>query len=134
MRTIWKLRVRPHRLALALAVAAVSLAAPLSGASAAIAPGGFFGGAFPLRTFAFPGGTTLAQGTQAGIDNSVCGVNRPSVIGSTGGTQTQACFSLLTFIGPSIGQINSQVGPTIIGSTILGSVTVSAGSVVNTVP
>jgi hypothetical protein len=56
------------------------------------------------------------------------------VIGSTGGTQTQACFSLLTFIGPSIGQINSQVGPTIIGSTILGSVTVSAGSVLNTVP
>ena len=53
---------------------------------------------------------------------------------SPGTTSAQACFAGLSFIGPAIGQINNQIGPTIIGSTILAPVTVSAGPVVNTLP
>jgi hypothetical protein len=36
---------------------------------------------------------------------------------------------VLSFIGPSVGEIASVVGPTIIGSTVIGQVNVSAGPV-----
>jgi hypothetical protein len=140
MRSIWK-RVRGRRAALVLAVAAMSVAGPVSGASAAVSPFGFFGGAgVPAATFAwgaFGPGTSAGAfngGPQNGVSNSGCGQNRPAVVGGTGSTEQIACGTVLAFIGPAIGQISSVVGPTIIGSTVMGPVIVSSGAVVNTVP
>jgi hypothetical protein len=96
---------------------------------------------FPFSATSFPiaqqgsvGGTVLSQPIAGTIAVSGCGESRPELFGSSGSVSNTACYSLLSFIGPSIGQINSQVGPTIIGSVILAPVTVSAGPVVNTVP
>jgi hypothetical protein len=58
-----------------------------------------------------------------------CGSNAPAGNGPAGGTTSQTCGSVLSFIGPSIGQIASVIGPTIIGSTVVGQVTVSSGPV-----
>jgi hypothetical protein len=125
---------------------ALALAAPISGASAATTPFAFSGGAagrfaFPFPRTAFPiaqqgsvGGTVFSQPFNGTTAVSGCGSNRPDIIGAAGGVTQQTCFNVLAFVGPSIGLVNSQVGPTIIGSTILAPVTVSAGPVVNTVP
>jgi hypothetical protein len=145
MRFIGRRFIRERRLAAAATVIALALAAPIPGASAATSLFGFRGGAFtpfafPVAGTAFPaaqqgsvGGAVFSQpfnGTQA---LSGCGTSRPS-IGATGGTSAEVCGAVLAFIGPSIGAINSQVGPTIIGSTILGPVITGGGSVTNTVP
>jgi hypothetical protein len=132
MSSIWNF-VRRRRVALVLA--ALCAAVPVSGASAAISPTPFLqSSAVP---FAFPfggyhgGGAVVAVGPATGFAPSGCGQIRTSVISATGASEAQSCFDGLSFIAPAIGQINSQVGPTIIGSTILAPVTVSAGAVVN---
>jgi hypothetical protein len=144
MRSILKRRARTRRLAVLLAVGALAVAAPVSGAGAAVSPFSFFGGAgFPAYTSGFAGPTTGLIGPAggafnlgvAGTTNTGCGQSRPSVFGGTGSSEQISCGSVLSFIGPSIGAINSQVGPTIIGSTVLGPVTVSAGNtIVNAIP
>jgi hypothetical protein len=145
MRSIVNRRARTRRLAVLLAVGALAVAAPVTGASAALSPFSFFGGTgFPAAYTGVPGGYAsgvLAAssgafngGPNTGITNSGCGQNRPSVFGGTGSTEQIACGAVLAFIGPSIGQINSQVGPTIIGSVVLAPVTVAGGNVVNIVP
>jgi hypothetical protein len=125
---------------------ALALAVPISGANAATTPFSFWGGAaspftFPFSTSSFPiaqqgsvGGTVLSQPIAGTTIATGCGENRAELLGSGGSVSNTACYSLLSFIGPSIGQVNSQVGPTIIGSVILAPITVSAGPVVNTVP
>jgi hypothetical protein len=125
---------------------ALALAVPISGANAATTPFTFWGGAaspftFPFSATAFPiaqqgsvGGTVLSQPIAGTTAVTGCGENRQELLGSGGSLSNTACYTLLSFIGPSIGQINSQVGPTIIGSVILAPITVSAGPVVNTVP
>jgi hypothetical protein len=138
--------IRRSRFAAVAVVGALALAAPIAGASAATNPFAWWGGAatpftFPFSATSFPiaqqgsvGGTVLSQPIAGTIAVSGCGESRPELLGSTGSVSNTACYGLLSFIGPSIGQVNSQVGPTIIGSVILAPVTVSAGPVVNTVP
>jgi hypothetical protein len=135
MRSSLNPRARTRRLAVLLAVGAVAVAAPISGASAAVSPFSFFGGVgFPVAyTSGFLGQTGGAFNLGvAGTTNTGCGQSRPSVIGGTGSTEQISCGSVLSFIGPTIGLINSQVGPTIIGSVVLAPVTVSAGNAIVT--
>jgi hypothetical protein len=135
----WRRSNRKVRLAAVAVLGALALAAPISGAGAATTP--FPPSAFPIPPAgAFPippvavGGTVLSQPFTGGNAVSGCGSNRAETVGATGGAEPTACFAVLSFIGPTLGQVDSQVGPTIIGSTVLAPVTVSAGNVVNTVP
>jgi hypothetical protein len=88
----------------------VAVAAPVSGARAAVVPGGF------------------AQGGQVAPSGCV-GSNAPSGIGDAGAASNQICGAVLVFVGPSIGQVATSIGPTIIGSTVAAPITVSAGPV-----
>jgi hypothetical protein len=49
--------------------------------------------------------------------------------GATGSASPQAC-AVLAFVGPSVGQITSVIGPRIIGPAVIGSTVVSAGQVI----
>jgi hypothetical protein len=51
-------------------------------------------------------------------------------MGDAGGVQNQVCGGGLTFVAPSVGQIASVVGPTIIGGVVNGPITSSAGPVI----
>jgi hypothetical protein len=113
-----------------IATGAVALAAPVSGASAAIPTFPGFGSytlptSFP--TFPSLGSPTAIGGNQIGTAGCV-GTNRPSLGGNNGSTSSQSCGAVLSFSGPQIGQIASVIGPTIIGSPNV-SVKVSAGSI-----
>jgi hypothetical protein len=106
----------PRRLlALSAAVAVLALAAPVSGASAAFTPIGM------------PG---VGQGGQANAPGGCVGANAPSGIGDAGATSNQICGAGLVFVGPSIGQVATAIGPTVIGSTVAAPITVSPGPVV----
>jgi hypothetical protein len=50
--------------------------------------------------------------------------------GDTGATENNVAMGVggLSFIGPSVGQIASVIGPTIIGPSVVGGVVVSAGN------
>ena len=113
-----RLRSSPkQQLALPAAMAALAVAAPVSGARAAIVPGG------------------VAQGGQANGPSGCVDANAPSGVGDAGATVNQICGVALAFVGPSIGQVSSEMGPTIIGSTVLAPITVSSGPVaVSSVP
>jgi hypothetical protein len=115
-------RSRPRRLlALSAAMAALAVAAPVSSARAAFPPIGV------------PGG--VGQGGQANAPALCVGANAPSGVGDAGATVNQICGAGLVFVGPSIGQVATAIGPTIIGSTIAAPITVSPGPVaVNSVP
>jgi hypothetical protein len=100
-------------------MAALALAAPVTGASAAVMPVGL---ARPGAAF------TLAAVPANGFPSCV-GSNAPSGLGDAGATNNQLCGVVLGFVGPSIGQVGSPIGPTIIGSSVLAPVTVSSGPV-----
>jgi hypothetical protein len=140
MRSIWKIRSPGRRLAIVLAVGAVAVAAPVSEASAAVSPfGSFFGAGFApvgIASWGAYGPMTGAfvMGPQNAVSNSGCGQNRPAVVGGTGSVEQIACGSVLAFIGPAIGQINTQIGPTIIGSTVLAPIVMTGGNTVTAVP
>jgi hypothetical protein len=113
--------IRGHLLALAATIGVFAVAAPVSGA-----------GAFTWPTDYSWSGTSPKINTFGGEAGSFgCGLNFPTGVGPAGGTTNQVCGGGLTFIGPSVGQIASVVGPTIIGSTVLAPVTTSAGPVQN---
>jgi hypothetical protein len=95
-------------------MAVLSVAAPVSGARA-FAPIGV------------PGG--LAQGGQANAPSGCVGPNAPSGIGDAGATENQVCGAVLAFVGPSIGQVATTIGPTIIGSVVVAPITVASGPV-----
>jgi hypothetical protein len=102
-------------------MAALAIAAPVSGARAAFPPIGL------------PGG--VAQGGQANAPSGCVGSNAPSGVGDAGATVNQICGAVLAFVGPSTGQVATAIGPTIIGSTIAAPITVSPGPVaVNSLP
>jgi hypothetical protein len=113
-------------LALSAAMVALASAAPVSGASAAM-PVGFPGAGDGFTPIDLPGG--VAQGGQANAPSGCVGSNAPSGVGDAGATSNQLCGVSLAFIGPSIGQVSTAIGPTIIGSTVLAPVTVSSGPV-----
>ena len=51
--------------------------------------------------------------------------------GATAGTENKICMGGgLVFIGPSVGQVATLIGPTVIGPAQIGSAVVSAGNVV----
>ena len=115
---------RRRLLAVMVATGAAALAAPVSGASAAIFP--------PVDVPLAPIGGIGIGGNQIGSAGCV-GTNRPSVGGDNGSTSAQTCGALLSFSGPQIGQISSVIGPTIIGSPF-AVVNVSAGSITGVIP
>jgi hypothetical protein len=133
MRSVRSRRVRSlRRRLLALSAAVVAAAVPVSGASAAV-PVGFPGAVTGFTPIDMAG--TVAQGGQANAPSGCVGSNAPSGVGDAGATSNQVCGVTLAFIGPSIGQVSTAVGPTIIGSTVLAPVTVSSGPVaVSSVP
>ena len=93
----------------------LAVVAPVSGASAST---------WPINS-----PSTTALGGQLGTTG--CNSNAPADVGPAGSTVNFSCGSVLSFIGPSIGQVATVIGPTIIGATVLGPVTVSAGPVKN---
>jgi hypothetical protein len=103
-------RLRRRISALSAAIAALAVAAAPSGASAQV-----------------PGG--IGQGGQSNGPVGCVGPNAPSGIGDAGATFNQACGAALVFFGPSIGQVGTVIGPTIIGSTVVAPVTSSLGPV-----
>jgi hypothetical protein len=147
MRASLRRSIRRGRFAAVAVVGALALAAPIAGANAATNPFSFWSGAaapfaypsfsaaaFPIAQQGSVGGAVLSQPIAGTTAVTGCGESRQELLGSGSTLSNTSCYSVLSFIGPSIGQINSQVGPTIIGSVILAPVTVSAGPVVNTVP
>jgi hypothetical protein len=124
----------------ALAIAAL-LGATAPGASASTLPTPVFGlpaGALPWSGYPWSlpalGGDVGAIGAGSG---GICGDSSASQggggNGNAGGTANQVCLGpgALSFIGPSIGEVSSIVGPTIIGPASNISVIQSAGSVGN---
>jgi hypothetical protein len=122
--------IRRRLLTTLIATGLVAVAAPVAGASAATLPAfpGLSGYTFPTSFGSLPSlNTTAIGGNQIGTAGCV-GTNRPSLGGNNGSTANQSCGAVLSFMGPSIGQIASVIGPTIIGSPNV-SVKVSAGSI-----
>ena len=105
-----------RRLVAAVATAgALAVAAPVSAASAQITRVG-------LPT---AGGMGLGP-SQGCADVPIVG--SAGQIGASGGaTLQQACGAVLAFNGPSIGNVSSVIGPTVIGGTVLAPVTASTG-------
>jgi hypothetical protein len=106
--------IRGRLLAVAATLTVFAVAAPISSASAD----------WP---FTVPNINTV--GGQAGAYG--CGINDPEGVGAAGGTTSQSCGAVLSFIGPAIGEVATVIGPTIIGSAVLAPVSVSAGPVQN---
>jgi hypothetical protein len=77
----------------------------------------------------FPGWTFPDAGS-GGLVVQPCGEATAEGQGSTGHVAISACLgSGLSFIGPSIGQISTVIGPTIIGPATIGVSVQSAGDV-----
>ena len=107
--------LRRRLVAVAATTGALAVAAPVSGASAQITPIG-------LPT---AGGMGLGP-SQGCADVPIVG--SAGQIGASGGaTLQQACGAVLAFNGPSIGNVSSVIGPTVIGGTVLAPVTASTG-------
>jgi hypothetical protein len=126
--------MRPNRTLLAaplIAAALLAAGAPAAGASTiptfsfpSLAGLPHYQAAPPLRAAAFAGTSALS-----GPCSSAEGGDGRQ--GSTGSVLNVVCSGAgLTFIGPSIGQIATVIGPTIIGPAVIGTVIVSAGNAI----
>jgi hypothetical protein len=104
---------RRRLLALSAAMAALAVAAPVSGA--AVSP------------IVVPGG--VWQGGQANAPGGCVDANAPSGVGDAGASVNQICGVDVVFVGPSTGQVATAIGPTIIGSIVVAPITVSPGPV-----
>jgi hypothetical protein len=94
------MRFTPQRFAAVLGITAFAICGPVAGAGALVGPG------------------------------SPCGTDTPSQQGATAGTSNTVCQgSGLSFIGPSVGQVATVIGPTVIGPATIGNAIVSAGDV-----
>ena len=101
--------IRQRLVAVAATGGALAVAAPVPAASAQITPIGIPTGA-----------------SQGCISMPIVGT--AGQLGALGGyTQQQACGDVLAFNGPSIGNVSSVIGPTIIGGPVLAPVTASTG-------
>jgi hypothetical protein len=122
--------IRGRLVAVAATAGALAVAAPVSVASAQITPIGFPTGGFPTGGFptgGFPTGGGMGLGSSQGCAD-VPSVGSAGQIGAAGGaTIQQACGAVLAFNGPSIGNVSSVIGPTIIGGPVLAPVTTSTG-------
>ena len=107
--------IRGRLVAVAATAGALAIAAPVSAASAQITPIGFP----PVSGL----GLVSSQGCA-----DVPSVGSAGQIGAAGGATLQlACGAVLAFNGPSIGNLSSVIGPTIIGGPVLAPVTASTG-------
>ena len=87
-----------------------------------------FAGVLAVVTFAI---CVPAASAEALIGpNAPCSTDSNEQQGATAGTANSVCQgSGLSFIGPSVGQVATVMGPTIIGPADVGTVVVSAGDV-----
>ena len=105
--------------------ASLGLGAPAAGAStgstdhSSIRTGLVPSPALPTGALAVPAGAAGACGEATGGE----------LQGRPGGSVTQVCGGL-SFIGPSIGQIDSNIGPTIISPGVAGAAIVTGNNVV----
>jgi hypothetical protein len=100
-----------RRLLISAAVAALALAAPVSGASADVAPGG------------------VVQGGQANAPGGCIDGNAPSAVGDAGATVNQICGVAGAVVGSSLGQYATATGPAIVGSAVVAPISVSVGPI-----
>jgi hypothetical protein len=108
-------------------IAALGVAAPPAGASTVPVSTGLV----PYQSVPALGGPAVGAtgnpSTSLGACNNTTG---PEGQGAVAGNRPQVCQGAggLSFIGPSIGQVASVIGPTIIGPAVIGSSIVSAGN------
>jgi hypothetical protein len=107
-------RLSPLVAALA-ATAALAVGAPAAGASTAAA------GPFALGS---PGALSVPDSAVGACGNTTGG----EIQGRPGGAVSQVCGGL-SFIGPAIGQIDSNIGPTIISPAVTNAVIVTGNNV-----
>jgi hypothetical protein len=113
-------------------VAALAVAAALCvGAPAASASTARTSPLSSLTAFARFQARPVALSIPAGIPAGACSTPTGNEgQGRTGGTDIYSCVGAgLSFIGPSIGQISSVIGPTIMSPGFVGTVIVSGGNV-----
>jgi len=125
--------VRKALVAALTATAALAVGVPAASANAAATPQfSVPTGLAPTAFGGFPetpvgGILSTPSNTGAGPCGSATGNEGQ---GRTGGNDYQVCMGTgLSFIGPSVGQIATVVGPTIIGPAFVGTSVVSAGNV-----
>ena len=109
-----------------VATAALATTGPSARAQSVVGPGTLPGvGATPGALGYGGGGDTMASGAAG-----PCGTANGNIDQGPAGQQvTQVCQgSGLTFVGPSIGQVATVIGPTIISPAFNGAVNVSAGN------
>jgi hypothetical protein len=115
-------RLLSHLVGALAATATFAVGAPAAGAS--IAPSGQF--ALPTAFAPYPAAPIPATGVPGACGNAVVGEAQ----GRTGGNDIEACVGAgLSFVGPSIGQIATVIGPTTISPAVVGGSIVSAGNV-----
>jgi hypothetical protein len=110
---MWSIRARLA--AVAATAGALAILAPVPTASAEITPIGF------------PAGGGLGPGFSQGCANVPMVGSAGQLAADGGATIQQACGAVLAFNGPSIGNVSSVIGPTIIGGPVLAPVTASTG-------
>jgi hypothetical protein len=123
--------ISPPRSLIAALAATATLAAGAPAASASTALPGQF--SFPAAFARFQARPLSAASFVAGPSVNTAGpcgaATGPHGQGAVGGTSNQVCMGAgLSFIGPSIGQIATVIGPTIISPGFVGNVIVSAGN------
>jgi hypothetical protein len=113
--------IRRALLAVLAVTAALVVSAPAAGASTWSVPSWLQG--------SLAGGVTLPVGGGP-VSAGACTTATQEGQGRTGGTATDVCSGAgLVFIGPSIGQIATVIGPTIMSPAFVGQSIVSAGNV-----
>ena len=109
--------IRRSCVAALAAIATFAVGAPVASAST-----------FPAATLPF-GALPLGAGGASPITSGACDTTRVTEgQAGTGDATNQVCMGAgLSFIGPSIGQVATVMGPTIIGPAVIGTLIVSAG-------
>jgi hypothetical protein len=100
--------MRQRLVAVAATAGALAVAAPVSAASTQVTP-------------------IVGLGPSQGCADVPIVGSAGQIGGPAGSTLQQACGAVRAFNGPSIGNISSVTGPTIIGSPVLAPVTASTG-------
>jgi hypothetical protein len=103
------------RISAVAAIAALAVGAPAAGATTAAA-GPLQTG--PLGVLSVPDSAVGACGNTTGAE----------IQGRPGGAVSQVCGGL-SFIGPAVGQIDSNIGPTIISPAVTNAVIVTGNNV-----
>ena len=100
-----------RRLLLAISAWLAIVAGPVTAANAAPLPGG------------------VAQGGQANAPSLCNDDNAPSGVGNAGDAANQICGVAAVYVGSTLGQLITTVGPTVAGSAVVAPITVSGGPV-----